>query len=167
MRFSNRARLFVWSTALAFALVGSSALSGGLRHRQPELHVDLSERVMRVMDGDDEVRRYGVSVGSKKHPTPRGTFRTGRMVWNPGWVPPNSEWARGEKPRAPGDPKNPMRGVKIYFREPAYYIHGTNAPGSIGEAASHGCIRMRESDAISLGRWIEAQGGSVRLVITG
>jgi lipoprotein-anchoring transpeptidase ErfK/SrfK len=165
MRFSNDTRWFIGSTALVFSLIGSTAVGGVLRHRQPELRVDLSERVMRVMDGSEEVQRYGVAVGSRKHPTPRGTFRTGRMVWNPGWVPPNSEWARDEKPRAPGDPKNPMRGVKIYFREPAYYIHGTNAPGSIGQAASHGCIRMRESDAVRLGRWIESQGGSVRLVI--
>ena len=43
----------------------------------------------------------------------------------------------------------------------------TNAPASIGQAASHGCIRMRERDAVKLGRWIEAKGGSVRLVIKG
>ena len=27
-----------------------------------------------------------------------------------------------------------------------YGIHGTNAPGSIGKAASHGCIRMKQRD---------------------
>jgi lipoprotein-anchoring transpeptidase ErfK/SrfK len=27
-----------------------------------------------------------------------------------------------------------------------YGIHGTNAPKSIGKAASHGCIRMRKAD---------------------
>jgi hypothetical protein len=27
-----------------------------------------------------------------------------------------------------------------------YGIHGTNAPGSIGRAASHGCIRLRNRD---------------------
>ena len=29
-------------------------------------------------------------------------------------------------------------------------IHGTNEPGSIGSAASHGCIRMLVSDVIQL-----------------
>jgi lipoprotein-anchoring transpeptidase ErfK/SrfK len=167
MRLSNQVRLLVGSTALAFAVISSFALPGRLGERRPELRIDLSERVMRVMEGGEEVRRYEVAVGSRKHPTPQGSFRTGRIVWNPGWVPPNSEWARDEKPRAHGDPKNPMRGVKVYFREPAYYIHGTNAPASIGRAASHGCIRMRESDAVSVARWIEEQGGSVRLVISG
>jgi lipoprotein-anchoring transpeptidase ErfK/SrfK len=130
-----------------------------------QLTVDLSARELYVIEGGEVARTYSVAVGTRKHPTPQGTFRTGRIDWNPRWVPPDSEWARKEKPRAPGDPKNPMRGVKIYFRAPAYYIHGTNAPGSIGEAASHGCIRMREEDAKSLARWIESNGGTVRLVI--
>jgi hypothetical protein len=29
---------------------------------------------------------------------------------------------------------------------PRYGIHGTNAPRSIGHAASHGCIRLRNRD---------------------
>ena len=166
MRLSNRKWFRAGSTALAFALVGSFAHSAVPTDVSSELRIDLSERVMRVMEEGEEVLRYDVAVGTRKHPTPRGTFRTGRIVWNPGWVPPNSEWARDEKPRAHGDPENPMRGVKIYFREPTFYIHGTNAPASIGQAASHGCIRMREDDAVSLARWIEARGGTVRLVIT-
>jgi lipoprotein-anchoring transpeptidase ErfK/SrfK len=31
-----------------------------------------------------------------------------------------------------------------------YGIHGTNVPGSIGKAASHGCIRMRNHDVEEL-----------------
>jgi lipoprotein-anchoring transpeptidase ErfK/SrfK len=31
-----------------------------------------------------------------------------------------------------------------------YGIHGTNAPRSIGKAASHGCIRMRKHDVEEL-----------------
>jgi lipoprotein-anchoring transpeptidase ErfK/SrfK len=58
-----------------------------------------------------------------------------------------------------------MQGVKIYFREPWYYIHGTNDPGSIGTAASRGCLRMRASEAKELARLIERSGGSAPLVI--
>jgi lipoprotein-anchoring transpeptidase ErfK/SrfK len=133
--------------------------------RSVQLTVDLSDRSLFVIEDGDVVRQYPVAVGSRRYPTPTGTFRTGQIVWNPGWVPPDSEWARNEKPRQPGDPKNPLRGVKIYFRQPAYYIHGTNDPGSMGQAASHGCIRMIENDAIELARWIESNGGSVRLVV--
>jgi lipoprotein-anchoring transpeptidase ErfK/SrfK len=131
-----------------------------------ELRVDLSARRLRVVEDGKTVHTYPIAVGRPSNPTPTGRFRTGRIEWNPSWNPPNSPWARGMKPRAPGDPKNPMRGVKIYFREPAYYIHGTNDPASIGQAASRGCIRMTEGDAISLARRIERAGGSVPLIIS-
>lgn len=122
--------------------------------------VDLSERRLYVIEGGEVVQTYGVAIGTRSHPTPTGGFHLGPIDWNPAWNPPNSEWARGEKPRAPGDPRNPMQGVKIYFRKPAYFIHGTNDPGSIGSAASHGCLRMRVSDAMALARRISKHGGA-------
>jgi lipoprotein-anchoring transpeptidase ErfK/SrfK len=136
------------------------------RALNPPLHlkVDLSERRLYLIEADEIVGRYRVAVGSRKHPTPTGHFRTGRIDWNPSWRPPPSKWARKLKPRAPGDPRNPMQGVKIYFREPWYFIHGTNDSGSIGTAASHGCIRMRPREAKSLARRI-AKHGSVSLII--
>jgi lipoprotein-anchoring transpeptidase ErfK/SrfK len=128
------------------------------------LRADLSERELHVIEDGEVVRTYGIAVGSRKHPTPTGSYWTGHIVWNPRWVPPPSKWARKLRPRAGGDPRNPMQGVKIYFREPWYFIHGTNNPGSIGSAASHGCIRMRTRDAKALARRI-SKHGSVLLVI--
>lgn len=130
-----------------------------------ELRVDLSERRLEVRRGGELVESYGVAVGRPGHPTPTGTFTTGRIEWNPRWVPPPREWARKLKPRAGGDPRNPMQGVKIYFREPWYFIHGTNNPESIGSAASHGCLRMRTAEAKALARLIERNGGTATLVI--
>jgi lipoprotein-anchoring transpeptidase ErfK/SrfK len=135
---------------------------GGLR-----LKVDLSERRMYVIENGDVVNTYSVAIGRPSNPTPTGSFRTSRIDWNPSWTPPPREWARDLKPRKPGDPQNPMQGVKIYFREPWYFIHGTNDPGSIGSAASRGCLRMRTADAVALARTIEANGGSAPLVIVG
>ena len=43
-----------------------------------------------------------------------------------------------------------------------YGIHGTNAPRSIGKAASHGCIRMRVKDAEELFEMV-AVGDTVEL----
>ena len=45
-----------------------------------------------------------------------------------------------------------------------YGIHGTNAPRSIGKAASHGCIRMRQRDVeelfelVGVGATVELHG---------
>jgi lipoprotein-anchoring transpeptidase ErfK/SrfK len=130
------------------------------------LRVSLSARELKVIRNGEVVQTYGVAIGRPKHPTPTGSFRTGDIDWNPSWTPPPVYWARNKTYQAPGSPNNPMRGVKIYFRAPYYFIHGTNAPGSIGEAASHGCLRMREEEAIALAHLIEDAGGNVPLVIT-
>src|SRR5215208_3578506 len=111
------------------------------------LEVSLSERELEVVRNGKVVRSYGIAVGRPAHPTPRGSFRTGAIEWNPDWTPPPTEWARNKRYQPPGAASNPMQGVKIYFRAPYYFIHGTNNPGSIGEAASHGCIRMTAGDA--------------------
>lgn len=169
LRFVRRA----WLLVLLLSMISISALitAGKVRDRAHVIHgntlslkVDLSNREMYVIENGEVVRTYGVAVGSRKHPTPTGRYWTGRIVWNPRWVPPPSKWARKLKARAPGDPRNPMQGVKIYFREPWFYIHGTNAPGSIGTASSHGCIRMRTRDAKRLAKSI-SRHGSVLLVI--
>ena len=123
------------------------------------VRIDISDRRLYVEENGEQVATYGVAVGTGSHPTPRGAFSTRRIIWNPRWVPPDSEWAKKERPRGPGDPKNPMGRVKIFFREPDYYIHGTNAESSIGTAASHGCVRMRNEDVIELARMMVEKGG--------
>lgn len=130
------------------------------------LEVSLSARELSVVENGEVVRTYSIAIGRPKHPTPTGRFRTGDIVWNPSWRPPDVDWARDETYQPPGAPANPMQGVKIYFEAPDYFIHGTNDPDSIGEAASHGCIRMTASDAIHLARRIIRAGGSVPLIIT-
>jgi murein L,D-transpeptidase YcbB/YkuD len=51
-----------------------------------------------------------------------------------------------------------MGRVKIFFREPDYYLHGTNAEASIGTAASHGCVRMLNGDVIEVARLLMDHG---------
>ena len=89
-----------------------------------------------------------------------GRFGVRHIVWNPAWVPPDEKWAKGKKPAKPGDPHNPMKVVKIFFQEPDYYIHGTDDEDSLGGRASHGCIRMSESDVAELARYLMEHGGS-------
>ena len=124
--------------------------------------VDLSDRMLYVMSGDSIARQYPVAVGSEGYGTPAGRYRINRMVWNPGWVPPPSAWARDKKPEPPGSPGNPMGRVKIFFREPDYYIHGTGLASSLGRARSHGCIRMRNVDAVEIARMVMIHAGEER-----
>ena len=123
------------------------------------LTADISKRELYVWKGGEVARSYAVSVGTKSDPTPRGTYSIRRIVWNPGWVPPDEKWARGKSAKRPGQKGNPMRVAKIFFREPDYYIHGTPYTSSLGTAASHGCLRMDPDQVAELAHEVMAAGG--------
>jgi lipoprotein-anchoring transpeptidase ErfK/SrfK len=132
------------------------------RFKAFSLVVDLSDRMLYVRSEGRTVKRFPVSVGQEGYNTPPGQYHIGHMIWNPRWVPPHSDWARDLHPEPPGSPGNPMGRVKMFFREPDLYIHGTGLPSSLGRARSHGCIRMRNTDAVELARLVMVNGGTVR-----
>ncbi|MDP9178094.1 MAG: L,D-transpeptidase [Gemmatimonadota bacterium] len=123
------------------------------------LRADLSDKILYVQQNGKVVKTYTFADGSAKYPTPKGTFRVGKVIWHPAWVPPESKWARKKTAKDPGEPGNPMKLVKIFFKEPDYYIHGTDQLESIGSSASHGCIRMDPVEAAELAiRLMEGSG---------
>ncbi len=143
-------------TLLAFTLLFQTKAAAG----PLSMAASTEKRILVVRRGAGDVKKFDIAVGTKKNPTPHGRYTVRRIVWNPAWVPPKSGWAKGKKPTAPDDPGNPMRAVKIFFREPDFYIHGTDNEDSIGHAASHGCIRMKADDAVELARYLMEQTGS-------
>jgi lipoprotein-anchoring transpeptidase ErfK/SrfK len=126
------------------------------------LEVDLSDRELRAYEDGELIKTYDVAVGKDEKPTPTGSFVIRRIVWNPAWVPPNEKWARGKTAKPPGHPDNPMKRVKMFFREPDYYIHGTDDLDSLGRAGSHGCLRMDPEDVTDLAQQVMAHGGEPR-----
>ena len=91
-------------------------------------------------------KRLGVATGTSEYPTPLGSFAIATMQRHPWWYPPASDWAKGEKPVPPG-PGNPLGTRWMGLTAPLVGIHGTPDAASIGYSASHGCIRMRISEA--------------------
>ena len=72
---------------------------------------------------------------------------------NPGWTP--TAEMRQENPDLPayvpgGHPRNPLGVRALYLGKSLYRIHGTDAPWSIGQSVSHGCIRMFNQDVADL-----------------
>jgi murein L,D-transpeptidase YcbB/YkuD len=55
-----------------------------------------------------------------------------------------------------------MKVVKIFFREPDFFIHGTGATESLGTAASHGCLRMDPDQAAELALLLMEDNGVAR-----
>ena len=95
----------------------------------------------------DHLRRlFRVATGQSIYPTPLGRFDILVKWRNPWWYPPNSRWAKGQKPIPPG-PSNPLGTRWMGLSAPGVGIHGTPNPASIGYSVSHGCIRMYIPDA--------------------
>jgi lipoprotein-anchoring transpeptidase ErfK/SrfK len=113
--------------------------------------VSRSERRARLFRRGALVKTYTVAVGSAEYPTPTGRFVVQTMQKNPSWNVPSSSWA-GDLAGTTipgGDPNNPLVARWIGFNGSVGF-HGTNSAGSLGTAASHGCIRMDPGDVIDL-----------------
>jgi len=121
-----------------------------------ELDLNLPAYRLDAYDGGIRVLRFTVAVGMRRYRTPRGEYEITSVDWNPWWIPPDRDWARNERTTPPG-PSNPMGRVKVNFL-PLYFLHGTPAVQSLGHAASHGCVRMANQDAIALALHIHAVG---------
>jgi lipoprotein-anchoring transpeptidase ErfK/SrfK len=97
-------------------------------------------------------KTYSVAIGALGFDTPAGLYHIQNKAVNPAWTMPNSDWVapadRGTV--VPGGvPENPLKARWLGIYDGAG-IHGTDATGSIGTAASHGCIRMLIPDVIEL-----------------
>jgi hypothetical protein len=118
--------------------------------------VNIPASVLTLYDDSTPVVTYRVSPGRVLHETPTGTYTIRQVIWNPDWHPPDSDWASDEHYTPPG-PGNPMGRVKLPIDDDVLYIHGSPAKNSIGHPASHGCIRMLNTDAIALARALIAR----------
>ena len=85
---------------------------------------------------------------------------------NPPWTPTTD--MRHDNPTLPayvpgGHPLNPLGVRALYLGASHYRIHGTDAPWTIGQDASSGCIRMFNNDVIDL---YDRVGVGTRVVVT-
>ena len=115
--------------------------------------VDRGSKIVRLFKRLRVVRSYRVAVGAAGYETPRGLHRVLSKQRNPAWHAPNRAWAGDLAGQVipPGDPRNPLKAAFIALGD-GIGFHGTGDLASIGTAASHGCIRMRIPDVLSLYR---------------
>jgi lipoprotein-anchoring transpeptidase ErfK/SrfK len=102
----------------------------------------------------EKVKRWRVAVGAVGLETPAGLYHIQNKAINPAWTMPNSSWvkpAERGKVVPGGTPANPLKARWLGIFDGAG-IHGVDPSeyGTIGHAASHGCVRMRIPDVISL-----------------
>jgi lipoprotein-anchoring transpeptidase ErfK/SrfK len=96
--------------------------------------------------------RYAVGVG-KPGKQWAGRTRIVAKVMKPAWSPPAE--VKRDIPGLPaviagGAANNPMGAAALVLAAGEYAIHGTNRPKSVGGFVSYGCIRMLNTDVLSL-----------------
>jgi lipoprotein-anchoring transpeptidase ErfK/SrfK len=117
--------------------------------------VSLEDRKLALLEDGQVKKVYTVAVGKPSTPSPAGTFTIERRVKNP-------VYRHDGKVVQPG-PGNPVGTRWMGLSIKGYGIHGTNAPRSIGKAASHGCIRMGKADIEDLFEQVQV-GDTVELI---
>jgi len=115
--------------------------------RETHLVLKLGERRVYVYQGNQMETSFPVAVGKPGWETPVGTYEVISMLQNPGWVSPFT----GEE--IPPGPDNPLGERWIgFWTDGQNFIgfHGTPTRHSVGQAASHGCVRMFNEDILQL-----------------
>ena len=99
------------------------------------------------------VKIYPIAVGQIGLETAAGRYEIQTKAINPAWSVPREPWAGSLAGRVipPGSPDNPLKARWMGFHD-GEGIHGTDDVGSLGTAASHGCIRMSVPDVKQLYR---------------
>jgi len=113
--------------------------------------VDRTTFTLRLYQNLELSKEYTVAVGAEGFDTPTGVYPIESKQVDPVWNVPDSAWA-GDLAGTTvpgGSPENPLkaRWMGIYA---GAGIHGTDDVGSLGSAASHGCVRMAIPDVIDL-----------------
>jgi L,D-transpeptidase ErfK/SrfK len=102
------------------------------------LVVSIPDRKLALIENGDVVTVFAVAVGKAATPSPVGTLTIINRVSHPTYY-------KAGKVVGPGV-ANPVGTRWIGLSQKGYGIHGTDNPGSIGYAKSHGCIRLRNQD---------------------
>jgi L,D-transpeptidase ErfK/SrfK len=136
--------------------VSPRATSPAPQKKEPYLVLKLSERRVYVMDDPSGAPpvSFPVAIGRAQFPTPTGRFQINEMVENPDFLAFdfNNPNGRDRGRIAPG-PNNPLGLRWIGFAHAHGWqvgFHGTQKTEVLGQAVSHGCVRMSNPDVVAM-----------------
>ena len=162
--------------ALMDALVGGDLeVDLTVKTIQPETKEGDFDQILLVRIGENKlylyedgkiVREWTVATGLPEYPTPTGTYEVTELRYMPTWINPAPDtWGANMPESIPPGPGNPLGLRAINWSAPAIRFHGTSATYSLGFNASHGCVRMANSDVIELYDMIEVGTPIVSIVV--
>jgi lipoprotein-anchoring transpeptidase ErfK/SrfK len=124
------------------------------------IEVDKSANQLRAYDNSGKViAAYPATVGSTERPAPTGKATVVSVAPDPTYTYDPRRVTFGPKSagvlKIPPGPNNPVGATWIALSIATYGIHGTPDPGLVGKTASHGCIRLTNWDAVTLGKAVK------------
>jgi lipoprotein-anchoring transpeptidase ErfK/SrfK len=144
-------------------LTGGTIETAEFMAGEPDIKITVNVPAFRLTLWQDgkEVKVYKIGVGMKKYPLAIGERKIEQIIWNPDWIPPDSDWVSEHSGVTVGetipasDPRNPIGKVKMPLGD-GYLIHEAHGTGDWGNLVSHGCVRMVRADLYDLAEKIVA-----------
>jgi len=118
--------------------LSQNATPASAAHSRRVVVVSIPDRKLAVVADGSVIVTFSVAVGAVTSPSPTGSFQIVSRVAHPTYYRPGMVIPSGKD--------NPVGTRWLGISQKGYGIHGTNAPKSVGHAASHGCIRLRNRD---------------------
>jgi lipoprotein-anchoring transpeptidase ErfK/SrfK len=128
-----------WLRVISTKLPNVRARAVRLTTTPKSLTIDLSRRLLLLKRGDHVVRRMTVTIGRPGSPTPTGRFAVTDKLAGSNYGPYYGCCILALSAHQPNLPAGWTGGDRIA-------VHGTNAPSTIGAAASAGCLRAGDAD---------------------
>jgi lipoprotein-anchoring transpeptidase ErfK/SrfK len=120
------------------------AAVGAVAEERParRIVVSIPDRKLALVEDGRLLKVYATAVGASQTPSPAGSYTIVNRIPSPTYYAPGRAVLSGKA--------NPLGTRWLGLSRKSLGIHGTNVPSSIGRAASHGCIRMRNRDVEDL-----------------
>jgi lipoprotein-anchoring transpeptidase ErfK/SrfK len=144
-----------------FDRAGERILVTNVRNKQTKLtigriDVDKARQTVKAFDPSGTlIGFFPATVGSEEKPTPSGSLKVVSADASPNYRYNPEYKFKGVKSTKPFEikpgPNNPVGSYWIGLSAEGFGIHGTPNPSKVSKAASHGCVRLTNWDAISLG----------------
>ena len=134
--------------------------------RNVSAKVDTKTNMLGVFEAEKLIAAYPITVGSGHTISPIGDWKVRGIAKLPRFRYDKEMLEHGERSgnfyMLPPGPRNPVGVMWIALNKKGIGIHGTDDPGSIGRAVSHGCIRLANWDVVRLATKIK-QGDKVSI----
>jgi len=129
-------------------------------HRNVSIKIDTKTNMLGVFEAEKLIAAYPITIGSAHTASSIGEWKVRGIAKLPRFRYDREMLEHGQRSgnfyMLPPGPRNPVGVMWIALNKKGIGIHGTDDPGSIGHAVSHGCIRLANWDVVRLATKIKA-----------